>query len=188
MIPMAKKFRYSGIAPELEEKLDSMFSQVVASGDNVWIPATGSMPPIFLDEEPVVEVEDNVVDSPPSCLPDIVPGGTKDNLSKKLGKRKKKEKGTKQEILSRMDDLVESSRSVGSRISAPILPPSVFLLDEAIEEIEKQVEICDDPDLYDFATVFLLSTVNRAMFLKLPSHKRVTWLKNRYAQSTGSIV
>ncbi|KAK8952148.1 hypothetical protein KSP39_PZI002991 [Platanthera zijinensis] len=189
MIPMAKKFRYSGIAPELEEKLDRMFSQVVASGDNVWIPATGSMPSIFLDDGGVVGNEDNGDENDRSFVPnidDIAPSGIKDNIPKKLGKRKKKDIGLKQEILSRVDDLVESSRSVGSRMSAPILPPSVFLLDEVVEELERHEEISGDPELYDFATVYFLSTVNRAMFLKLPAHKRIIWLKNRHTQSIES--
>ncbi|KAK8956663.1 hypothetical protein KSP39_PZI000517 [Platanthera zijinensis] len=149
MIPMAKKFRYSGIAPELEEKLDRMFSQVVASGDNVWIPATGSMPSIFLDDGGVVGNEDNGDENDRSFVPnidDIAPSGIKDNIPKKLGKRKKKDIGLKQEILSRVDDLVESSRSVGSRMSAPILPPSVFLLDEVVEELERHEEISGDPE------------------------------------------
>ncbi|KAK8934540.1 hypothetical protein KSP39_PZI014241 [Platanthera zijinensis] len=34
IVPAAKKFRYTGISPELEEKLDMMFSEVAATGES----------------------------------------------------------------------------------------------------------------------------------------------------------
>lgn len=37
-MPSAKKFRYCGIDQELEAKLDTMFSGVVATGEHVWTP------------------------------------------------------------------------------------------------------------------------------------------------------
>ncbi|KAH0459589.1 hypothetical protein IEQ34_012403 [Dendrobium chrysotoxum] len=43
--PAAKKFRFNGIQPELEQKLETMFSHIVATGDNVWIPNSGILPP-----------------------------------------------------------------------------------------------------------------------------------------------
>ncbi|KAL0920035.1 hypothetical protein M5K25_009141 [Dendrobium thyrsiflorum] len=38
VVPNAKKFRYCGIDPELEDKLDHMFLGVVATGDHAWTP------------------------------------------------------------------------------------------------------------------------------------------------------
>ncbi|XP_028549591.1 L10-interacting MYB domain-containing protein-like [Dendrobium catenatum] len=38
VVPNAKKFRYSGIDPELEDKLDLMFQGVVATVDHAWTP------------------------------------------------------------------------------------------------------------------------------------------------------
>ncbi|KAI0511153.1 hypothetical protein KFK09_011777 [Dendrobium nobile] len=41
VVPNAKKFRYCGINPELEHKLDSMFMGVVATGVHAWTPNQG---------------------------------------------------------------------------------------------------------------------------------------------------
>lgn len=38
VVPAAKKFRYAGIPPELEENLYTMFKEIVASGENAWAP------------------------------------------------------------------------------------------------------------------------------------------------------
>ncbi|KAK8969758.1 hypothetical protein KSP40_PGU013692 [Platanthera guangdongensis] len=64
MIPNAKKFRFGGIAPELEEKLDKMFSLVVATGENVWMPSSGELPGIFSHANTLSEeAEDNINES-----------------------------------------------------------------------------------------------------------------------------
>ncbi|KAI0494936.1 hypothetical protein KFK09_025082 [Dendrobium nobile] len=41
VVPNAKKFKYCGINPELEHKLDSMFMGVVATGVHAWTPNQG---------------------------------------------------------------------------------------------------------------------------------------------------
>ncbi|KAK8941757.1 hypothetical protein KSP40_PGU019653 [Platanthera guangdongensis] len=56
VVPYAKKFRYGVISPDLEEKLDIMFSQVVAIGVDSWAPSIGSLPP---NMEHVDAEEDN---------------------------------------------------------------------------------------------------------------------------------
>ncbi|KAK8969209.1 hypothetical protein KSP40_PGU004578 [Platanthera guangdongensis] len=56
----------------------------------------------------------------------------------------------------------------------------MYLLKEAFEELERHAEICGDPNLYDFATEFMLETVKRAIFMKIPTDRKVAWLKNRY--------
>ncbi|KAK8933642.1 hypothetical protein KSP39_PZI015827 [Platanthera zijinensis] len=56
VVPAAKKFRSGGISPELEEKLDSMFSQVVATGEASWAPSIGSLPPDVVTVKEVVEL------------------------------------------------------------------------------------------------------------------------------------
>ncbi|KAI0516519.1 hypothetical protein KFK09_009196 [Dendrobium nobile] len=45
--PQPKKFRYSGIDPEMEEKLDKMFM----SDENAWAPNSKSLPPVTTDED-----------------------------------------------------------------------------------------------------------------------------------------
>ncbi|KAL0907831.1 hypothetical protein M5K25_022273 [Dendrobium thyrsiflorum] len=41
VVPNAKKLKYCGIDPELEDKLDQMFLGVVATGDHAWTPNQG---------------------------------------------------------------------------------------------------------------------------------------------------
>nr|XP_028952690.1 uncharacterized protein LOC103431050 [Malus domestica] len=44
------KFRKKGISPEMEDKLDRMFSNTVATGEHAWAPSSGVLPPDTRDE------------------------------------------------------------------------------------------------------------------------------------------
>ncbi|XP_070672331.1 uncharacterized protein [Malus domestica] len=44
------KFRKNGISPEMEDKLDRMFSNTVATGEHAWAPSSGVLPPDTRDE------------------------------------------------------------------------------------------------------------------------------------------
>ncbi|KAK8950193.1 hypothetical protein KSP40_PGU013830 [Platanthera guangdongensis] len=57
---------------------------------------------------------------------------------------------------------------------------NIYLLKEAFEELERHPEIYEDPNLYDFACEFVLETVKRVAFMKIPRDRKVVWLKNRY--------
>ncbi|KAK8938597.1 hypothetical protein KSP39_PZI011519 [Platanthera zijinensis] len=88
MLPAAKKIRFVGIAPDLEEKLDRMFSQVVANGENVWIPCTGAMPPAFNQHDYIFNnigsSDEHVVEdltTQPPASDDICSSGPKDPIS-----------------------------------------------------------------------------------------------------------
>ena len=39
-----------GISPEMEDKLDRMFSNTVATGEHAWAPSSGVLPPDTRDE------------------------------------------------------------------------------------------------------------------------------------------
>ncbi|KAK8969400.1 hypothetical protein KSP40_PGU014078 [Platanthera guangdongensis] len=121
-----------------------MFSQVVANGENVWIPSTGDMPPAFNQH---------------------------DHISNK---------GKKQIMESHIEKLVESSKSVASSFFLPAKPPNVYLLNETLDELEKNPEIYEDKMFYDWATLFLMTLINKATFMGILSDKRLEWLKNRY--------
>lgn len=56
----------------------------------------------------------------------------------------------------------------------------IYLLKEAFLELERHPEIYEDPNLYDFAAEFMLESVKRAVFMRIPTDKKVVWLKNRY--------
>ncbi|KAM2066135.1 hypothetical protein TB1_041946 [Malus domestica] len=44
------KLRKNGISPEMEEKLDRMFSNTVATGEHAWAPSSGVLPPETREE------------------------------------------------------------------------------------------------------------------------------------------
>ncbi|CAN6688248.1 unnamed protein product [Malus baccata var. baccata] len=44
------KFQKKSISPEIEDKLDGMFSNTVATGEHAWAPSSGVLPPDTRDE------------------------------------------------------------------------------------------------------------------------------------------
>ncbi|KAK8928577.1 hypothetical protein KSP39_PZI010985 [Platanthera zijinensis] len=177
-----------------------MFSQVVANGENVWIPSTGAMPPAFNQHDYISNnigsSDEHVVEdltTQPPASDDICSSGPKDpnsSTSSQGSKRSRngrsfKDKGKKQIIESHIEKLVECSKSVASSFLMPAKPPNVYLLNEALDELEKYPEIYEDKKFYDWATVFLMTLINRATFMGIPSDKRLEWLHNRYMHSSS---
>ncbi|KAK8953577.1 hypothetical protein KSP40_PGU003817 [Platanthera guangdongensis] len=192
MIPNAKKFRFGGIAPELEEKLDKMFSLVVATGENVWMPSSGELPGIFSHANTLSEeAEDHINESNNTQtfanedLDSTTPRQSSQSgaASKRKRKGKGHEMGTKQIMLAHVEKLFSSSEAIMQHVTAPIIPPSIYLLREAIQELEKYPEIFEDRLLYHFATVHFQTPVNRVTFLSIPEDRRVEWLKTHYLNS-----
>ncbi|KAK8599852.1 hypothetical protein V6N12_049724 [Hibiscus sabdariffa] len=61
VVPEAQGFKLAGIDPELEDKLDQMFKEIVATGDKVWAPS-GILPTDFVEHgynETLEEIEEN---------------------------------------------------------------------------------------------------------------------------------
>ncbi|KAK8951632.1 hypothetical protein KSP39_PZI003371 [Platanthera zijinensis] len=187
VVPAAKKFRYAGIPPELEEKLYTMFNEVVATGDNAWAPNSRVDP--SSPEHVLSEHEDDVVEElgTPAGLSDDQRDdvGIFERGGSSQGSKRRIEKGRKGIQKNRrgrytIEQLVESTIRVGDIISQP---PQTFVpsytIHEAVDELEKHPDICNDPALYDFATIFLLDNKNRELFLSLPNSKKGWWLKNR---------
>ncbi|KAK8969609.1 hypothetical protein KSP40_PGU001732 [Platanthera guangdongensis] len=159
-----------------------MFSQVVANGENVWIPSTGAMPPAFNQHD---HISNNIGSSDEHVVEDLTtPPPASDDIcsSSKRSRngRSFKDKGKKQIMESHIEKLVESSKSVARSFFLPAKPPNVYLLNEALDELEKYPEIYEDKMFYDWATLFLMTLINKATFMGIPSDKRLEWLKNRY--------
>ncbi|KAK8954563.1 hypothetical protein KSP39_PZI002793 [Platanthera zijinensis] len=98
-------------------------------------------------------------------------------------KGKRQEAGTKQIMLVHVDKLFSSSETIMQRVTTPIVPPSIYLVRGAIQELEKYPEIFEDCLLYHFATVHIHTPVNRVTFLSIPEDRRVEWLKTHYMNS-----
>lgn len=191
MIPNAKKFRSAGIPPDLEEKLEKMFSLVVATGDNVWMPSSGELPSLFSqpdnvseDDDPITE-QNNTQAFANDDIGSATPGQSSQSgvNSKRKRKGKKLDMGVKQVMLSHVEKLCSSSDVIMQRVAAPVVPPSIYLLREAIQELEKYPEIFEDRRIYHFATVHFQTPVNRVTFLSIPEDRRVEWLKTHYMNS-----
>ncbi|KAK8964388.1 hypothetical protein KSP40_PGU010210 [Platanthera guangdongensis] len=166
-----------------------MFSQVVANGENVWIPSTGAIPPAFNQHD---HISNNIGSSDEHVVEDLTTGPKDPNSStssqgskRSRNGRSFKDKGKKQIMESHIEKLVESSKSVASSFFLPAKPPNVYLLNEALDELEKYPEIYEDKMFYDWATLFLMTLINRATFMCIPSDKRLEWLKNRYMHSSS---
>ncbi|KAK8960309.1 hypothetical protein KSP40_PGU014805 [Platanthera guangdongensis] len=177
-----------------------MFSQVVATGENVWIPSTGAMPPEFDQHDHISNnigsSDEHVVEdlnTPPPTLDDICSSRPKDPNSSTSSQGSKrscngrsfKDKGKKQAMESHIEKLVESSKSVASSFFMPTKPPNVYLLNEALEKLVKYPEIYENSRFCDWATVFLMTMTNRATFWGIPNNKRLEWLKNRYMHNSS---
>ncbi|MFQ6629277.1 hypothetical protein Gotur_006658 [Gossypium turneri] len=50
VVPKAQKFKTSGIDPKFERKLDQMFMRVVATGDKIWGPSSGTLCSEFFED------------------------------------------------------------------------------------------------------------------------------------------
>ncbi|KAK8918757.1 hypothetical protein KSP39_PZI021066 [Platanthera zijinensis] len=168
-----------------------MFSLVVATGENVWMPSSGELPSIFSQPDNVFEEVEEINESnntQSNAGEDInsAPTGQSSQsgvAQNKKRKGKRQEGGTKQIMLAHVDKLFSSSETIMHRVTAPIIPPSIYMLREAIQELEKYPEIFEDRLLYHFATVHFQTPVNRVTFLSIPEDRRVEWLKTHYMNS-----
>ncbi|KAK8971541.1 hypothetical protein KSP40_PGU003943 [Platanthera guangdongensis] len=165
-----------------------MFNEVVASGDYAWAPNSRTDPssPDNLMSEHDEDMENlstpiNINEDSRDTVRSYESGGCSQGIKRKRFE-KNKHSGIKKNRLGtyNIDQLIESTIKVGESISQPpkISEPT-YTIHEAIDELERHPDICSDPALYDFATIFLLDNKNRELFLSLPSSKKVWWLKNR---------
>ncbi|KAK8949067.1 hypothetical protein KSP39_PZI005160 [Platanthera zijinensis] len=161
-----------------------MFSQVVATGDNAFMPSSTTIP-FELDEEQVnSDEEDNIVANSRTQTSMNVDTGGSEHASKFLGssskktsrKRKGSGEGTKQLLLSHINDLVASRQAVPP-------PPISVTIKEAVEEICRIPDIYDDPDFFDFAMEFIRIKSGREAFMFCPADRKVEYLKRRYMKS-----
>ncbi|KAK8942854.1 hypothetical protein KSP39_PZI008726 [Platanthera zijinensis] len=89
----------------------------------------------------------------------------------------------KQMVMTSFEELQPKSKFW--RIFLAYTTPSIcVLLNEAFDELKKHPEIYQDPKLYDFATVFLMTLINRVIFMEIRSDKKVAWLKKCYISKT----
>ncbi|XP_030478224.1 L10-interacting MYB domain-containing protein-like [Cannabis sativa] len=189
--PDAAKFRIRGIEPEVEEKLDKIFMNTVATGEHAWTPSFGIIPSEsekpFNDTETLheqLESSDDDLETP------NIDRFSKEKISKrstepleKQNKKVKNEKGKMKktgpvmifEQIGRLADAVETrSRNIEiARKENSIV--EVMKMLNSLPEIEK------GSNLYLFATRLFIMKEKREMFASLEEPElMLTWLKNEY--------
>ncbi|KAK8928427.1 hypothetical protein KSP39_PZI017108 [Platanthera zijinensis] len=173
VVPAAKKFRYSGIHPELEEKLNMMFSSVVATGRHACTPNTINEIPESVDETGISDVDPEDID----VIGDPAP--RENTATSAHGKKRKK--GKSKVISSVLEDLAESSKTISRCIQeAPQKAISEFSIRRAIDKLATYPEVQADEDFLDFAITYFMDRNHRETFLCLPDGMNVKWLRNRF--------
>ncbi|XP_060970357.1 L10-interacting MYB domain-containing protein-like [Cannabis sativa] len=189
--PDAAKFRIRGIEPEVEEKLDKIFMNTVATGEHAWTPSSGIIPSEsekpFNDTETLheqLESSDDDLETP------NIDRFSKEKISKrstepleKQNKKVKNEKGKMKktgpvmifEQIGRLADAVETrSRNIEIARKENSIAEVMKMLN-SLPEIEK------GSSLYLFATRLFIMKEKREMFASLEEPElMLTWLKNEY--------
>ncbi|KAB2606059.1 hypothetical protein D8674_005776 [Pyrus ussuriensis x Pyrus communis] len=94
------KIAKKGISPEMEEKLDRMFSNTVATGEHAWAPSSGVLPPETREESiGQIDLDDEEESETMQDLRQATRKGKKERLTKENCKRRLIRKEKKLEVL-----------------------------------------------------------------------------------------
>ncbi|KAI0496424.1 hypothetical protein KFK09_022740 [Dendrobium nobile] len=193
-MPNAKKFRFNGIPPELEKKLDLMFSRIVATGENFWIPCSGVLPPELNNNHVISSEEEEYTQDEQTHLPHVPTNEPTSNYDTQrsqqsatlLRKRKRvrtPKSGTRELFLNHVEDLVDATKSISSAISTSNKNRTTFTILEVLEDISKIPDIFDNFELYGFALEYFKDKDNREIFMGIPMERRLWWLRRSFDKS-----
>ncbi|KAK8918500.1 hypothetical protein KSP39_PZI021469 [Platanthera zijinensis] len=173
IVPAAKKFRFSGIHPELEEKMNMMFLSVVATGHHACTPNTMNEVPESVDEVGLSDAEHEDVEV------GEVPQPRATTATSEVSKKRRK--GKTKAVSSVLEDLAESSKTISRYIQEPIKRSSTeFSIRMAIDKLATYPEVESDEDFHDFAITYFMDKNHRETFLCLPDGMNLKWLRNRF--------
>lgn len=201
--PSAKKFRYNGIDPEMEEKLDKMFM----NADNAWAPNSESLPPVVTDED----FED--CESTKSLSGDTkIVNELRRSYSglKRASQPSSNGKGNKskfvcpksgmsgaadvphmlqeqmlqaQMLQTQIQQLVDAATL---RSKATVALNKSFTITEAVRVLDSIEELEEDTELYGFSIDLLMQKENREMFMALKANRKAWYLKREFERSKKS--
>ncbi|KAK8917056.1 hypothetical protein KSP39_PZI003947 [Platanthera zijinensis] len=172
VVPAAKKFRYSGIQPELEEKLNMMFSSVVATGHHACTPHSRNVGPESTGDRALSDGGQEDVDV--SGVPPV----PENTATSEVGHRRRK--GQKKDITAVLEDMAESSRTMCRFMQEPPKSNSSFPIAQALEKLGTYHEVQSDKAFHFFAITYLMDKNHRETFMCLPEGLNVEWLRSRY--------
>ncbi|KAI0515909.1 hypothetical protein KFK09_008579 [Dendrobium nobile] len=180
VVPNAKKFRYCGIDPELEDKLDLMFLGVVATGDHAWTPNQG------LHHEYVTEDSEHIdigsvsfedlsqnLESINDCSQLKHPSSTTS-----IGRRKKIFASIF--LRSQITQHVNSCTNITSETNATKSKHEKSSISVAIKVLEQMAELFEDMQPYLFSTKLLEDPTKRAIFMSIFPERRALYLRYCY--------
>ncbi|KAM6593853.1 hypothetical protein CsatA_001556 [Cannabis sativa] len=195
----ASKFRIRRIDPEVEEKLDRIVMNTVATGEYAWTPSSGIIPSEsekpFNDTETLhtqLESSDDDLETPningfPREKNNKRSTEPLEKQNKKVrnGKRKMKKTGPIVifEQIGRLADVVETrSRNIETARKENSIAEVIKILN-SLPRIEK------GSDLYLFATRLFIMKEKREIFASLEEPElMLTWLKNEHTLAHDSSI
>ncbi|KAI0519970.1 hypothetical protein KFK09_007433 [Dendrobium nobile] len=161
VVPNAKKFRYCGINPELEHKLDSMFMGVIATGVHAWTPNQGIDHENFHGDTEKLDATTDSFEDPSQSFDSISECSQFKQPSSTTSTGSRKKKFGSGFLRSQITQLVNSCTNIssGTNSSQPIIEAP--LLSAAIKILEQTTEAFEDLPLYLFSTKLLEDPIKR---------------------------
>ncbi|KAL0912956.1 hypothetical protein M5K25_016380 [Dendrobium thyrsiflorum] len=174
VVPNAKKFRYCGIDPELEDKLDQMFLGVVATGDHAWTPNEGMNNENITEDSKNIDIGSDSFEDPSKNLESISDcGQLKRPISTTSTGRRKKIFGSTF-LRSQITQLVNSCTNMTSETNASKtnITSETSSISAAIKVLEQTTEVFEDMQLYLFSTKLLEDPTKREVFMSISPDRR----------------
>ncbi|XP_062099767.1 L10-interacting MYB domain-containing protein-like [Humulus lupulus] len=164
--PNATKFRIRGIEPELEQKLDRIFMNIVAAREYAWTPSSGIIPSesekTFNDNRTLYEQPESSDDEPEMANIDRMPEEGNNKRSTELLEKQNKK------IRSRTIEIA-----------------SVSGISEVMKVLDSLLGIEVGSDLYFFATRLFIVKEKREIFVSLKEPElKLKWLKYEHDVAT----
>ncbi|KAI9400147.1 hypothetical protein POPTR_002G200700v4 [Populus trichocarpa] len=182
----AKKFRHVGIEPSLKNKFDRMYSNIVATRDDV-DPGTSNA---NID---CAGLEEGSGDSKEDVIPDFQTDmsstvATQKAVAKKKARdpyevrgRKKKTYGIGVQLLSRCNQLLESM-STKSDSTFVHMDREGYSIREVMAELHSIPGVSIEDEFHDFATEYLSLRRKREMWASMgDKQQKLRWLQRMYA-------
>ncbi|KAH0460721.1 hypothetical protein IEQ34_011384 [Dendrobium chrysotoxum] len=180
VVPNAKKFRYCGINPELEHKLDLMFMGVVATGVHAWTPNEGIDHKNVHGDSEQLDTTTNSFEDPSQSFDSISECSKLKRPSSTTSVGSRKKKSGSEFLRSQITQLVNSCTNINSGTNASQSIIGASLLPAAIKILEQTTEAFEDMPLYLFSTKLLEDPIKQEIFMTICPDRRVHYLRYCY--------
>ncbi|KAG0466555.1 hypothetical protein HPP92_018135 [Vanilla planifolia] len=213
--PTAKKFRYHGFDPQLEEKLDKMFLNMVPGDDLACVPTSAPSTPGVAEEDEPREFEDCESSKSLSgdekvsnelSRPDISsqrvnqispyflrsrnkissPKSAPSNVAQGVSPFFQEQMRQAKILQTQIQQLVDAVTK-RSKASVALSKPCSTIA-EAVRELDCIEELEQSPDLYGYAVDLLMQKDSREMFMALKPRKRIWYLMREFEKSRRGIM